>query len=59
MVRFSTLNNEGRCEYLKHGFSYVPAMLFISPSGKQVEKTEQFFTKEELQSRMENLLKQS
>lgn len=59
VVRFSTLTDEGRCEYLKHNFpGGVPAFLYISASGRQVEKIVQLLMKDELQPKLENLLKQ-
>lgn len=37
----------------------VPAMIFIDRNGNQVEKTETFFTKEQLESKLKNLLSTS
>lgn len=40
------------------GFSHIPAMVYVSANGKCIDATDEFQEKEQLKSRLDNLLKQ-
>lgn len=58
VVRFDLQTTPGYCEFLKQGLAHIPGMIYISKSGKQIERTEQVVEKEQLRLKLENLLKQ-
>lgn len=68
-IRFDLNTEEGYCEYAKHGFSHIPAMIYISKGGKEVDRTDYVVRKEDttdesgapkagLISRFDSLIKQ-
>lgn len=58
VVRYDLATYEGYCEYAKHGFAHIPAMIFFAKDGRQIETTEAVQEKEALKLKLENLLKQ-
>jgi thiol-disulfide isomerase/thioredoxin len=54
MIDVSTI--DGSCEFQKHGFSGIPAMIYIDAQGNQVTTTDVLQEKEPLQQRLEGLL---
>lgn len=57
-MRYDLATYEGYCEYAKHGFAHIPAMIFFAKDGRQIETTEAVLEKEALKLKLENLLKQ-
>ena len=48
---------EGYCEYTKHGFTHIPAMLFIDSKGNIVTQVEEFQDQDQLKQKLDELLK--
>ncbi|MHB0867547.1 MAG: hypothetical protein ACYC6B_03245 [Thermoleophilia bacterium] len=58
MLRYDLATPEGYCEYTRHAFTHIPAMIYFAKDGRQIETTEQVEEKEALKLKLENLLKQ-
>lgn len=56
-IRYDVTTKEGYCELALHGFTHVPAMMFIDRNGKTVFTAEEFIDKEPLRQRYEDLIK--
>ncbi len=56
IVRFSIDQPDGQCEFLKHGFTHIPAMVYIDAKGKQVATTDELLQKSDLELRLNDLL---
>ncbi len=57
-IRFEVTTPEGGCEYQRQHFpeGKVPAMIYIDRHGNQVDMTERFLTKEELEKKLKDLI---
>lgn len=60
-IRFEVTTPEGNCEYQRQHFpeGTVPAMVYIDRDGNRVDLTEQLLTKEQLETKLKNLLSTS
>ncbi|MFA6001254.1 MAG: hypothetical protein WC828_03965 [Thermoleophilia bacterium] len=56
-MRFDVSTPEGNCEFSRHGFTHIPAMMFIDAKGNLVETTDSVIEKEDLQKKYDALLK--
>ncbi|MFA5802192.1 MAG: hypothetical protein WC911_06910 [Thermoleophilia bacterium] len=57
-MKFDVATPEGNCEFNRHGFTHIPAMMYVGSKGKLVETTDSVIEKEDLQKKLDNLLKQ-
>lgn len=57
-MKFDVATPEGNCEFNRHGFTHIPAMMYVDSKGKLVETTDSVIEKEDLQKKLDNLLKQ-
>ena len=56
-MRFDVATPEGSCEFNRHGYTHIPAMMFIDAKRNLVETTDSLVEKEELQKKFDDLLK--
>lgn len=57
VIRIDVTTPEGNCEFNRQNFTHIPAIMYVDAKGTLVETTDSVLTKEQLQQKIENLLK--